>query len=182
MNKKASFIAGVLFVSLAVLVFFAIRSFRCPSSEVVSPTVTDETSASETITVFESDTAETQTQDETVAKAADTGSDFSDALHSSRFSVFEVVNAQTGEEISPRVALGASYSDCYLSFVDDSHFEILLSASSGSVRAGTYDLYDKTISVIYSDDKGAEYEILSDDSGSFSGVSVPYGEYNVIFR
>ena len=135
MNKKASFIAGILFVSVAVLVFFAIRSFRCPSADVISQTNAVEESVSETVTALYSDAAETQTQNETVVEAADAGSDFSGVLRSSHFSVFEVVNAQTGEEVSPRVALGSSYSDCYLSFDDSSRCEILLSASSGSARA-----------------------------------------------
>lgn len=172
MNKKASFIAGVIFISVAVLLFFAIRSFKCPSANVAFPTEAAASSISETSYTTDSGSTETQLRTEASAGAADADPGFSDVIQSSRFTVSKVIDEKTGEEISPRVALGTSYNDCYLSFDDDSRFELYLA----NLREGVYEINDNIISVVYSDGKGAEFTILSDENA----VSVPYGEYNVI--
>ena len=89
-------------------------------------------------------------------------------------------DGKTDETLSPRVVLGSSYSEYYLSFDDKSGFELYLS-SLGEIREGSYEVYDSVISVTYSDGKGAEFKIQRDDSGNLSGIIVPYGEYNVLF-
>ena len=184
MNKKASFIAGIIFVSVALLLFYAIRSFQCPSSEITSASQTASVAAAAaTEPVFEATDGTVATTFQSTEAPADTtvsGSVFSDDIRSSRFVVSRVVDVQAVEEVSPRVALGASYTDCYLSFDDNAHVELYLSTATGNVREGTYELFDDIISVTYSDGKGAEYSILSNEGG-FAGITVPYGEYIVTF-
>lgn len=184
MNKRTGFIAGIIFVALAALVFFALRSFRCPpprpdgatsSDSVASPSDVQTSSVSESIISSEN------TSDAALVSsdASDEGSDHSFDISFFRFTVEKIISSQSGEEMSPRVVLGSSYNESYLSFDDSSHLALCL--SSGSVREGSYEIYGSVISVTYSDGKGAEYEIITDDSGSLLNIVVPYGEYSVFF-
>lgn len=178
MHKKAVMIAAVILVVIAVSVFFLLRGFQFSSLQ------NAETTPSVTATESTEDASVSSKQTEHIAEETvlpeipSAGSSFADEISSSRYSVLKVENT-AGEEVSGRVALGASYTSCYLSF-DDTHVELLLSPS-GETRKGAYEIFDDIISVTYSDGKGAEFRILSQDGVTVSAIVVSYGEYNVYF-
>ena len=182
MNHKTSFAAGLIFVVLAVLVFFALRSFQCPSGASGDSTISEAdmtANITESAAITEGTVISTENTLESSQGAVDTPVDNSQ-IRSSRFTVKSVTDGKTDETLSPRVVLGSSYSEYYLSFDDKSGFELYLS-SLGEIREGSYEVYDSVISVTYSDGKGAEFKIQRDDSGNLSGIIVTYGEYNVLF-
>ena len=92
-----------------------------------------------------------------------------------------VVDHSTGAQVSPRVVFGAAYTYCFAAFNEDGSFEICLDPTSGAIRKGTYAIYGKVVSVVYSDGVGSEYELLTDETGKITHIIVNYGDYDVYF-
>ena len=104
-----------------------------------------------------------------------------DQIISGSMSVQFVVDHSTGAEASPRVVFGEDYAVCYLVFSEKKTFEMCLDPASGSIRTGTYEIYDDVVSVSFDDGGGSEYDLLFDEDGNITHVIVNYGDYDVYF-
>ena len=85
------------------------------------------------------------------------------------------------EVMSQLFGVGEDYAVCYLVFSEKKTFEMCLDPASGSIRTGTYEIYDDVVSVSFDDGGGSEYDLLFDEDGNITHVIVNYGDYDVYF-
>jgi len=105
---------------------------------------------------------------------------YGEQLTAQRMTVEFAVDHTNGEQVSPRVVFGESYTDCFAEFNADGSFSMCINPSAGIIRTGTYQIYGDTVSVEY-DDVGSEYKILTDAYGTIEYLIVNNGDYDVYF-
>ena len=88
-------------------------------------------------------------------------------------------DAVTGESVSLRDALGASYAEGALTFNDDGTFTDTI--VSGIVSSGRYNVQNDNITAIYSDDHNMEIIVTDWNNGVPVKFSVNYGGCIVYF-
>ena len=81
-------------------------------------------------------------------------------------------DAQTGEAVSLREALGSGYTDGALTFNDDGTFTDTITASGSS---GKYLVQNNKITATYADDKNMEINVSSWKDGAPESFTVNYG-------
>lgn len=91
----------------------------------------------------------------------------------------EAQDAETGNPVSLREALGAGYSEGTITFNDDGTFTDSLTAAGE--MTGKYVVQDEKITATYSDDRNMEIKVTSWNDGTPAQFSVNYGGCIVFF-
>lgn len=91
----------------------------------------------------------------------------------------EAKDAESGESVPLREALGASFAEGTLTFHDDGTFTD--SVITGGVSTGRYHVQNETVTAIYSDDRNMEIDVTEWENGMPAKFSVNYGGCIVYF-
>lgn len=90
----------------------------------------------------------------------------------------EATDAETGESVSLREALGASYSEGVLTFNSDGTFTDSITPNSSS---GKYVVQNNKITATYSDDRNMDITVTDWNDGAPSAFHINYGGCIVYF-
>ena len=100
---------------------------------------------------------------------------------SESYTVKRVLDRESGEELSPQVALGKAYSECYLNTYTDGSIKLCLNPASGESRTGVYSIYNDMIYADFGDDRTEKYFIIYSDDNTVESIIVTYGAFDVYF-
>lgn len=97
------------------------------------------------------------------------------------YTIKRVVDVESGEDVSPQVALGKFFSECYLNTYTDGTVEICLNPNTGEVKKGVYSIYNDILYVSYGDDRIEKYPIIYTDNAVVDSIIVTDGPYDYYF-
>ncbi len=105
----------------------------------------------------------------------------SQAVLNDTYAVLRVLDAESGEEVSPQVALGKYYSGCYMSTFTDGTLELCLNPSAEITRKGIYSIYNDILYVDYGNNEIEKYPIIYSHDAVVDSIIVSDGTYDYYF-
>ena len=147
-------------------------------TETASDTETQETAFS---AVESTQSAEEEPQAETEADAIVVPTEADEAVsffNATYIPNGEAVDAETGQSVSLREALGASYSEGVLTFNSDGTFSDSITANA---NFGSYVVQDNSIKATYADDRNMDITVTQWSDGAPSAFYVNYGGCIIYF-
>lgn len=115
------------------------------------------------------------------ASASDEELPQTQAVLNDSYSLQYILDAESGEEVSPQVALGKYASSCYLNTYTDGNLELCINPSAEVVQKGIYSIYNDTIYVDFGDGRIVKYPIIYSENAVIESIIVSDGTYDYYF-
>ncbi len=102
-------------------------------------------------------------------------------IPSAQYTIRQILDQNSGEELSPRVIFGKFFNECKLTLYNDSTLDLCLNPSTGAVETGSYYIDGDLLAVNFGSDRETAFHLIFNDDGDIDYIIVPSADILIYF-